>query len=268
MNIYKNLGIIALFIVISGTVGYILSQKNPPAPELIGDAKRAIDCESTNGKEEKMPTTKLFFEYNSTDNDTGIHGAFDTSSFTELCIYDPNGKQILAVKPQGKLKELGMAGIFFESREPKHGEVSIRKHESDFPEGLYSIKAVTHEGVGLTGAAMLTHTVPAPTTILFPKEKQTLGIGDVEVRWTPVTSTTKGEPVVITGYEVIVTKENHEDPHGLSQPIYDVHVNPSVTSLRVPKEFFEPNTEYELEVLAIEKSGNQTITVSFFNAVE
>jgi hypothetical protein len=29
-------------------------------------------------------------------------------------------------------------------------------------------------------------------------------------------------------------------------------------------EFLEPNTVYELEVLALETSGNQTITVGFF----
>jgi hypothetical protein len=32
----------------------------------------------------------------------------------------------------------------------------------------------------------------------------------------------------------------------------------------VPAEFLEPNTVYELEVLALEGSGNQTISVGFF----
>ena len=68
----------------------------------------------------------------------------------------------------------------------------------------------------------------------------------------------------ITGYEVIVTKENHDDPHGFSRPIYDVHVRPGVNALSVPTEFLEPGTVYELEVLALERSGNQTITVGFF----
>ena len=38
------------------------------------------------------------------------------------------------------------------------------------------------------------------------------------------------------------------------------------TAIRCPcrDEFLEPGTEYELEVLALEKSGNQTISVSFF----
>jgi hypothetical protein len=41
-------------------------------------------------------------------------------------------------------------------------------------------------------------------------------------------------------------------------------VLPSVTSLSVPHEFLEPRTGYELEVLALEISGNQTISVLFF----
>ena len=79
-----------------------------------------------------------------------------------------------------------------------------------------------------------------------------------------MTETLDGEPVTITGYEVIITKQQHVDPHGFSQPIYDVHVSPDRNSLSVPEEFFEPGTEYELEVLALERSGNQTISVSFF----
>jgi hypothetical protein len=65
-------------------------------------------------------------------------------------------------------------------------------------------------------------------------------------------------------YEVIVTKVDHTDPHGFSQPILDVHLPADRNSLSIPVQFLEPGTEYELEVLALEASGNQTITVSFF----
>ena len=77
-------------------------------------------------------------------------------------------------------------------------------------------------------------------------------------------NTVDGEPVKITGYEVIVTKEVPDDPHGFSRPTYDVHVPARVNALSVPAEFLEPHTVYELEVLALEQSGNQTISVGFF----
>ena len=51
------------------------------------------------------------------------------------------------------------------------------------------------------------------------------------------------------------------------QPIYDVHVLSTLNSLRVPVEFLEADTVYELEVLALEVSGNQTITVAFFKTL-
>ena len=43
-----------------------------------------------------------------------------------------------------------------------------------------------------------------------------------------------------------------------------MHVPPTLNSLRVPVEFLEADTVYELEVLALEVSGNQTISVGFF----
>jgi hypothetical protein len=63
---------------------------------------------------------------------------------------------------------------------------------------------------------------------------------------------------------VIVTDDAFEDPNGFAQPIYDVHVGPGTTSLSVPAEFFTPDTIYEIEVLVLEESGNQTISLGFF----
>ena len=84
------------------------------------------------------------------------------------------------------------------------------------------------------------------------------------IEWEDVTETVEGKPVTITGYEVIITKEKYDDPHGFSRPINDVHVPGDRNSLAVPVEFLEADTLYELEVLALEESGNQTISVGFF----
>jgi hypothetical protein len=43
-----------------------------------------------------------------------------------------------------------------------------------------------------------------------------------------------------------------------------VHVRPEITALEVPATFLEAGTLYEIEVLALEESGNQTITAIFF----
>jgi len=164
------------------------------------------------------------------------------------------GRPLLTVSPEGPLRDLTMGGIFFESREPPAEEFSFEDLEAKFPEGMY-------RG---TGRAKFTHDVPAAPTVNAPEDGDEVQADDVIVEWDDVTQTVDGDPVTITGYEVIVTKVEHDDPHGFSRPVYDVHVPPDRNALPVPEEFFEPGTEYELEVLALETSGNQTITVSSF----
>ena len=86
----------------------------------------------------------------------------------------------------------------------------------------------------------------------------------VVVRWEPVTTTLDGALLTVTGYEVIVTQVEHEDPHGQSRPVYDVHLPADRTELAVADGFLLPDTTYELEVLVLEESGNQTISLGFF----
>jgi hypothetical protein len=222
-------------------------------------------CEQLgNGKKVTIATAKLIVEYNATDNDVGVHGAFDDHGWSKLCVYDPSGRPVLKVGPQAQLRDLTMAGIFFESREPPIDEFSFADLKARFPEGRYAVRGLNFDGTRLVGQAKFTHDVPAAPSVTAPPDGAEVDPDDVTVRWDDVTRTVDGEPLTITGYEVIITKERHDDPHGFSKPIYDVHVPADRNSLSVPAEFFEPGTLYELEVLALETSGNQTISVSFF----
>jgi len=165
-----------------------------------------------------------------------------------------------------------MAGIFFESREPPSSEFSFADLKAAFPEGQHAVRGESFDGTILVGSATFTHDVPAPPTITSPEiaeeprgtRKNPVSRDGFHVRWDDVTENVVGGPVNITGYEVIVTKEVADDPHGFSRPTYDVHVPATVNSLSVPAEFLEAGTVYELEVLALEASGNQTISVGFF----
>jgi hypothetical protein len=218
-----------------------------------------------------MATAKLIIEYNATDEDLGVHGAFDDHGWSELCVFDPSGRPIAVVDPRRQLDDLTMAGIFFESREPPLAEFSLADLAAAFPEGRYEVRGKSFDGTTLAGRALFTHDVPAPPTITSPEiaaDPDQTGIpvarDDLVVAWDPVTETTNGEPITISGYEVIVTKEVEDDPHGFSRPTHDVHVPATQHTLRIPAEFLEPDTVYELEVLALERSGNQTISVGFF----
>lgn len=231
-----------------------------------------ITCGASSGKTIPMPTTYLFFEHNSTAGDTGIHGMFDSSTFAELCVYDPSGNQILAVKPQNQLGRLTMAGIFFESREPPHEDISVEEQLRNFPEGKYAVRGVTYDGIGYHGAATLTHNIPKPPKMIFPKEmadeanikNQIVSPRSVVFKWEPVTETIYGKPVTIKAYEIIVRSLLPSDPHGFSHDNFDVHLPASATSFTIPDQIWKQNTQYEFEVIAIEESGNQTIVSGFF----
>jgi hypothetical protein len=228
-------------------------------------------CEPQPGRATEIATAKLIIEYNATDDDVGVHGAFDDQGWSELCVIDPAGKPIAVFDPTGNLDRLTMAGVFFESREPPAAEFSMKDLAAAFPEGDYTVRAKSFDGKLLAGTATFTHDVPAPPVITGPalaedpeRPGTPVSRDGLVVTWDPVTTTVASDPVKVTGYQVIITKENHEDPHGFSQPVYDVHVGQDVNALHVPTEFLEADTVYELEVLALESSGNQTISVGFF----
>ena len=108
---------------------------------------------------------------------------------------------------------------------------------------------------------MLTHLIPAGPVILSPEDGEVVDPEDVVVTWEPVTLTTAFNtpqvPVTIVGYQVIVTREE-------PLRVFSVDVSAEATSVTIPPEFLEPGTEYELEILAIEESDNQTISLLFF----
>ena len=216
------------------------------------------------GKAVTLPATKLYLEHNATAGDTGVHGLFDGLDWTELCVYDPSGRQVLAVQPKAQLKTQAISGIFFESREPPNAQVPIADILANFPEGLYSVRGTTLDGKRMTGAATFTHNIPAAPVVIFPQDGAVVSASDLVIMWEPVTQTLTGGALSPTAYEVIVIKDVANDPHGFSRPNLDVHVPPTQTTLSIPSEFLEPNTAYKLEVLVLEVSGNQTITEGYF----
>jgi hypothetical protein len=246
----------------SGLGGAVAGSSEPGLPDV---------CVQKPRQKVEIATAKLIIENNATDEDLGVHGAFDDEGWSELCVFDPAGRPIAVFDPRNQLNDLTMAGVFFESREPPVSEFSMEDLAAAFPEGNYTLRGKSFDGKVLVGSAKFTHDVPVEPTITAPdlaEDPEQPGAPvpreNLVIDWEPVTETTAGDPVIITGYEVIVTKENHEDPHGFSRPVYDVHVPAALDALSVPSEFLEPNTVYEVEVLALEESGNQTISVGFF----
>ena len=233
-------------------------------------------CTAPNAETRTINHANLFIEDNAGDGDIGVHGYFDDHGWSELCLFDPSGELILHVVPEGRLGKLGIAGVFFESREPEYADWDFTALKADWPEGKYSLRAVDFDGVLLDGAAWFTTVLPsmpeivAPATVPEADEDPlpTVPVADLMVEWRPVTTSQDGRPVTIRAYQVWVNKENHEDDHGFSRPNYDIHVGSDTTSLIVPAAFFDPASVYEIEVVAIEESGNQTIGGASYFATE
>ena len=76
----------------------------------------------------------------------------------------------------------------------------------------------------------------------------------VTIKWQPVT-TPAG--IHIVAYEVFVVAD--ESGLGTAERTVDVTLPPTATRMAVPPEFLTPGG-YKTEVLAIERSGNQTLT--------
>lgn len=243
----------------------------PAAAEPVSDelAGRDLTCPTAG---DVWEVAKVYIEHNATDEDTGIHGLIGGEPWQTVCVTAPDGTRLWTIEAPDRLGALGVSDFFWESNEPPNDDYSVADLKSDFPAGTYLVAGTGIDGVDRVTEAIFTHDIPAEPEITSPPLVPDLDAGDppivdgteLVVRWEPVTETIDGLPVTVTGYQVIITEEEAEDPNGWARPIYDVHLDPDVTALTVPTEFIKADTLYELEVLAIELSGNQTISVGFF----
>jgi len=199
---------------------------------------------------------KIIFEVNASDGDAGIQVFLDGEPWKIVKIFNPDKVQIAEFQGKGNLEGFGLTELFSESNEPPFEDFPLQEVLALFPEGKYEFKGTTVEGASLKSMATLSHVIPCGPVITSP------GVLDpdmAEIEWTEVTneldpSTEEcggSTDLDIVGYQVIVGS-------------FQVTLPASARSVTIPPEFLEPNTMYLFEVLAIEASGNQTITEGSF----
>jgi hypothetical protein len=210
-----------------------------------------------------LKEAKLNIEHNATDEDTGFQGFIDSEGWQRLDVTGPDGV-VLTIEGSGKLGTLGLTELFFETVEPKNADVPLVEILAALPEGQYTIEGPTSDGTRTVGTALLTHDIPAGPVLLSPVEGAAVPSSNLVMSWSPVTQTITGESVTIVSYQLIVEKDEEPHPHAFAKRAMSIYVPPSVTSVTVPNEFLEPGTLYKWEVLAIEESGNQTLSSSEF----
>ena len=199
---------------------------------------------------------KIIFEVNATDADAGIQVFLDGEPWKVVKIFNPDNEQIFKVLGTGNLGMFGLTELFSESNEPPFEEVSLAEVLAMFPAGKYRFEGTTVGGASLKSMATLSHVIPCGPEIV---SEDTLPFDEAIIGWTPVTNELdpateecgESTDLEIVGYQVIVGT-------------FQVTLPASATQVTVPPEFLEPNTVYLFEVLAIEASGNQTITEGSF----
>ncbi len=241
-RLYWPLGVLLLMLLVGceQPTTSAESEARDDVAELGRDAYDVDDDE--NGMQIPFDDAEAFFEFNTTDNDLGLQIFLDAEGWRMVKVSDPGKQKIVQIMAEGNLSELGITELRFESAEPSPAEVLAL-----FPPGDYEFRGKTVEGDRLASTAELSHDfLPAPT--FSPSDGE-----EVDPNNTVVTWNAPGAEQV----EVIIENEESGD-------VFDVIVSGSVTSLNVPPQFLEPDTEYKIEILAIAENGNRTIAESDF----
>ena len=244
---------LAALLVTSGSVA-------PGAVARLSSAGTPADQARALPRVVRLEDARLKFEINSTDRDGGVQVFIDAEEWKTMSIFDPQGKQIFSTATRGRLARFGGSELFLESGEPPFSELPLRKLLKQWPAGVYSFRGTGADGQVFRGSARLTHLLPAGPELVSPVESsEPQRPGHTVMRWRRVPAP---EGSRIIGYQVLVERET--DLKALPVVTLDVIMPPTATRLRVPPGFLRPNTEYSWEVLAIERSGNQTLSSSTF----
>jgi len=197
----------------------------------------------------KLDDAAIFIEINDTDGDAGIQIFLDGEGWDSMQVRKPDGNVILNIAAEDSIGRQGITELFFESAEPSFDVQTLDELLALFPEGIYRFKGTTTGGKKLKGKARLTHALPDAPVFIRPQEDQSVFFDDAVIEWRPVPDPAGSR---IVGYEVIVEDDDDRT--------FAIDLPRAGRSVRVPPEFMERNRDYKVEILAIEKGGNKTIS--------
>jgi len=209
----------------------------------------------------ELDDAQIFFEENATDGDLGLQFFFDGEGWQSISILDANGKKMVNIKVGGSAKLIGLTEVFSESSEPSFDELPRDEFLALFPPGEYTIIGKTVEGATLVGEATLTHDLPAAPVITAPAAGAEVDPDDPLVVTWNLTPNPNPPGSVIEAYQVIVEKDEEDE----RLRVFSVDMASTDTSVTVPAEFFEPGKNYKVELIAVETSGNKTISERTFS---
>ncbi len=222
------------------------------------------DDDEEDEDEIELEEAEVFIEFNHTDGDFGIQFFWDGDAWKKMSVKGPDGRTVLRVRSGGSLGEQGLAEGFFESDEPSLDELSMAEFFERFPAGEYEFEGRTLDGAEIEGEADFTHVLPAPPSNLWPADGDEVDhLVPLIATFDAVTQDLDGQALTPVLYEVIVETEG-EILRVFSIILDGDLAHPAVT---VPPEFLTPETEYKLEIIVQEESGNKTIAETEFSTL-
>lgn len=252
----------------------------------LGTAQAAEDQTDQDG-EAPFKISTIIFEANASACDLGIQIAFDTEGIVEGTVENPDDRPIHEIRAKAGLRAIGgQTEGFLEGVEPQIQElidaapdcerveeeplVELGEIRKDFPAGVYKFEGTMADGSELKDQATLTYDIPAGPVLGPPNGADHVSPFRTVIRWQPVTTSIPGvfpeHAVNVVAYQVIVYEDGVVEP----PPEFNVVV-PACGESRLPRcavtvspQFLKRGTPYLYEVLAIEESGNQTLTEGSF----
>ncbi len=242
-----------------------------------GAALAAVTSPAAAAKPQPFKLTNIHFETNSSACDMGIQISFDTDGITEGSVEGPNEQVVYSFRSVDGMEGTHDVTEGFQERveppiidlenalgcEPSEDAIPLNELLAAWPAGTYEFEGQSG-GVEFAGIAKLTHKVPAGPEITAPNDGAIVPHdAPLLVKWNKVTGPILPGlgPVEIVGYHIVVVDVTEPVlAPGQTKTAFDADVAKNETSFVVPKQYLEPNRIYELEILATEKGGNQTIT--------
>jgi hypothetical protein len=221
--------------------------------------------------------TNIHFETNASACDMGIQISFDTDGLTEGAVIGPRRQTVFEFESVYGWDVTHNVTEVFQERveppiidleyalgcEPRVNAIPLGQLLQAWPAGTYRFKGRSSDEEFL-GQARLTHKVPAGPEIISPSDGEIVSAdAPLLVQWKPVTKPILPQlgPVQVVGYHALVVDVTLPVlPPGKTKTSLDADLSAAETTFVVPKQYLEPNRIYELEILATEKDGNQTIT--------
>jgi hypothetical protein len=192
----------------------------------------------------------MIIEVNATDGDAGFQIFADAEPWKEFEVFRPDGRRMVHIVGENEVRDWGLTELFSESNEPPFEESPLEEFLARFPAGKYKFRGKTIDGKTLVGSARFSHNIPNGPVIVAPKKGKKIDRDEVTIRWR---RGPQPKGIDIVQYQVILSG-------GSEDREISIFMDGSAREVDIPEQFLEPHAEYEGEVLAIDASGNQTIT--------